>query len=81
MCPIWNLMWDIYNLLYGTHKIMPFTSKYNHMGHTERIRIPQNCVSHIENLLEHYNRLCGTHNEQFILKIQTKIENGLDDIE
>ena len=51
------------------------------MGHTERIRIPQNCVSHIENLLEHYNRLCGTHNEQFILKIQTKIENGLDDIE
>ena len=51
------------------------------MGHTERIRIPQNCVSHIENLLEHYNRLCGTHNEQFVLKIQNKIENGLDDIE
>ena len=74
-------MWDIYNMLYGTNRIMPFSSKYTHMGHTERIRIPQNCVSHIENLLEHYNRLCGTHNEQFILKIQTKIENGLDDIE
>ena len=73
-------IWDIYNMLYGTNRIMPFSSKYTHMGHTERIRIPENCVSHIENLLEHYDRICGTHDEEFLYKIQLKIEEGLENI-
>ena len=50
------------------------------MGHTERMRIPQICVSHIENVLGHYERLCGTHGVEFVLKIQDKIENGLEDV-
>jgi hypothetical protein len=74
-------MWDIYNMLYGTNRIMPFSSKYPHMGHTERMRIPEDCVPHIENLLEHYNRICGAHNEEFLHKLQLKIEEGLENIE
>ena len=73
MCPI-------YIILYGTHKKMPFTNNYPHMGHTERIRIPNNCVSHIKRILEHYDRLYGTHNEEFVHNIQNKIEDGLDNI-
>jgi hypothetical protein len=59
---------------------MPFTSKYPHMGHTERIRIPVDCVSHIENLLEHYDRIYGTHSEEFLYKLQSKIEEGLENV-
>jgi hypothetical protein len=51
------------------------------MGHTERMRIPQNCVSHIGNVLGHYERLCGTHGIEFVYKIQEKIEAGLIDID
>ena len=51
------------------------------MGHTERMRIPQICVSHIENVLGHYERLCGTHGVEFVYKIQEKIEDGLVNIE
>lgn len=76
-----NLMWDIYNSLYGTNRIMPFSSKYSHMGQTERIRIPKNCLSHIENILEHYNRICGTHDEEFLHKVQKNIEIGLGNID
>lgn len=60
---------------------MPFTNKYIHLGHTDRIRIPQNCVSHIEKVLQHYERLCGTHGLEFVIKIQDKIEDGLSNIE
>ena len=60
---------------------MPFSNKFPHMGHTERMRIPQICVSHIENVLSHYERLCGTHGVEFVYKIQEKIEDGLINIE
>lgn len=60
---------------------MPFLNKYPHMGHTERMRIPRICVGHIENLLQHYDRLCGTHDEEYVHKIQQKIEEGLDNID
>ena len=61
----------------GTHRFMPFTNKFPHMGHTERMRIPQICVSHIEKLLEEYERLCGTHSIEFVYTIQEKVEDGL----
>ena len=51
------------------------------MGHTERVRVPQICVGHIRNILDHYDRLCGTHDEEFVRKIQEKIEEGLNAIE
>lgn len=60
---------------------MPFSSKFPHLGHTERMRIPQICVSHIENVLSHYERLCGTHGTEFVYKLQDKIEAGLDTVE
>jgi hypothetical protein len=66
---------------YGTHRFMPFSNKFPHMGHTERMRIPQICVSHIENVLGHYERLCGTHGEEFVIRLQDKIEEGLNNIE
>ena len=60
---------------------MPFSNKYPHMGHTERMRIPQICVSHIEKVLDHYERLCGTHGVEFVYKLQDKIEDGLSNVE
>ena len=60
---------------------MPFSSKYPHMGHTERMRIPLICVGHIEKVLDHYERLCGTHGIEYMTKIQDKIEEGLNNIE
>jgi hypothetical protein len=51
------------------------------MGHTERMRIPRVCVSHIENVMEHYERLCGTHDIEFVYKLQDKIEEGLCNVE
>ena len=60
---------------------MPFVSKYASIGKTERLRIPEICVSHIETILSHYDRLCGTHGEEFMYKIQKKIEEGLECIE
>jgi len=51
------------------------------MGHTERMRIPQICVSHIEKVLDHYERLCGTHGVEFVYKLQDKIEDGLSNVE
>ena len=65
----------------GHIRIMPFSSKYSNIGKTEKIRIPQICVGHIENLLEHYNRICGAHDEIFLHKVQQKIEEGLESIE
>ena len=59
---------------------MPFISKHPNIGKTEKIRIPSICVPHIENLLEHYDRICGAHNEEFLYKIQLKIEEGLKNI-
>lgn len=59
---------------------MPFANNYPHMGHTERIRIPIVCVGHIRNILDHYERLYGTHDEEFVRKIQDKIEEGLNAI-
>ena len=60
---------------------MPFISKYSNIGKTEKIRIPEICVPHIEYILEHYDRLCGAHDQDFIHKIQKKIEEGLENIE
>ena len=60
---------------------MPFINKYSYIGRTEKIRIPEICVGHIEKLLEHYDRICGAHDKDFLHKIQQKIEEGLESIE
>jgi hypothetical protein len=60
---------------------MTFINKYSHLGKTDLIRIPKHCVTHIETLLNHYNRLCVTHDLEFLDKIQTKIESGLESID
>jgi hypothetical protein len=59
---------------------MPFTSKYTNLGKTERIRVPVKYVSHIESLLEEFDRICGTHNEEYVDKIIEKYHEGLHNI-
>lgn len=59
---------------------MPFSHNFPHMGHTERMRIPKVCVSHIKNILSHYERLCKTHGIEYVQKIQEKIEDGLENV-
>jgi hypothetical protein len=58
-----------------------FAQRYQGLGETKMIRIPKQCVEHIETLLNHYNRLCVTHDLEFLDKIQTKIESGLESID
>ena len=60
----------------GTHR-MPFSNKYSHLGHTERMRIPASCVPHIMNILESYDTLCGTHGIEKVYDLQEKIEDGI----
>jgi hypothetical protein len=60
---------------------MPFISKYSHMGHTERIRIPNVLIPFTEQILEEFNRLYGTHDEEYLNKLQDKIIQGLQNIE
>jgi hypothetical protein len=59
---------------------MPFTSKYTNLGKTERIRIPAKYLSHIRNILEEYDRLCGTKGENLVYKIIEKYHEGLHNI-
>ena len=60
---------------------MPFSNKYSHMGHTERIRIPKILMGHIEEMLDEYNRLYGTKGEDYMSKLHDKIIEGLKNID
>jgi hypothetical protein len=60
---------------------MPFSAKYSHLGNTEKVRIPSKCIPHIERLLEEYDRVCGAHDYDYLVRIQNKIEEGLNVIE
>ncbi len=51
------------------------------MGHTERIRIPNVLIPFTEQILEEFNRLYGTHDEEYLNKLQDKIIRGLQNIE
>ena len=51
------------------------------MGQTERIRIPKILMGHIEEMLEEYNRLYGTRDEDYMDKLTDKIIEGLRSID
>ena len=59
---------------------MPFKPKYNNLGATEKIRIPKSHLPHIEILLNHYNRILETRDNDYIIKLQQNIEKGLENI-
>lgn len=59
---------------------MPFIKKYSYCGETERIRIPKIYLGHIENILKRYDEICGTKGEDYVFRLQQKIEDGLDNI-
>jgi hypothetical protein len=60
---------------------MPFSNKYLHMGQTERIRVPKILMGHMEEMLEEYNRLYGTRDEDYMNKLTDKIIEGLRSID
>jgi hypothetical protein len=60
---------------------MKFSNKYPNLGNTERIRVPTILVSHVESLLEEYNRISGNHNIEFLARVQTRILEGLETID
>ncbi len=57
---------------------MPFTNKYIHMGHTERVRLPAMVIPHVGHMMTELDRLCGTHDEAYVLHILDAICDGLD---
>ena len=60
---------------------MTFSCKYNKLGPTDRLRIPKSQINHIENLLNHYNRIVEDNDNEYLIKIQQKIEKGLEKID
>ena len=66
--------------IYGTHE-MPFSSKYSHLGHTERVRLPQLIIPYVGHITEELDRLCGTHGEAYVLRILDNVCQGLCDAE
>ena len=63
----------------GTHR-MPFTNKYPHMGHTDRVRIPHTIVTHVGHIVIECERLCGTHDEEYVLHVLDKVIKGLESV-
>ena len=60
---------------------MPFSSKYQNLGITEKIRVPVNLIPHVEIILSEYNRICGAHDINFLNNIKDKIEQGLHSVD
>lgn len=60
---------------------MPFISKYSHMGHTERIRIPSKMIPFVNQILEEFDRLYEIRDEDYLHKLQDKILEGLQSID
>ena len=59
---------------------MPYPAKYPNLGSTVKVRIPKNCVSHIEYVLDHYEALAGKKGMGFVDKIQKNLEDSFDQI-
>ena len=59
---------------------MPFSSKYPHLGHTEPLRVPHILHSHVLHMLSELERVCVTHDEDYVLHIADKIIKGLENI-
>ena len=59
---------------------MPFTNKYPHMGHTERVRLPQLIITHVGHIAQECDRICGTHDEDYVLHILDKVVEGLESV-
>ena len=59
---------------------MPYPPKYPNLGSTVKVRIPKNCVSHIEYVLDHYEALAGKKGMEFVDKIQKNLEDSFDRI-
>ena len=51
------------------------------MGQTERIRVPKILMGHMEEMLEEYNRLYRTRDEDYMNKLTDKIVEGLRSID
>ena len=59
---------------------MPFSSKYPSLGHTLPLRIPQVLHSHVLHIAGECERLCVTHDDEYVLHILNKVCEGLDNI-
>jgi len=59
---------------------MPFSSKYSHLGKTDKIRIPSNQIKHVEELLDYYETICELKGDSYLHKIQNSLIETLDKI-
>ena len=59
---------------------MPFSSKYPSLGPTSPLRIPHILHSHVLHIVAECERLCVTHDEDYVLHILDKVTEGLDNI-
>jgi len=49
---------------------MPFSTKYNNLGTTEKMRIPKSQLDHIETLLNYYNKILEKKDNEYLKKLQ-----------
>ena len=50
------------------------------MGHTDRVRIPHTIVTHVGHIVSECERLCGTHDEEYVLHVLDKVIEGLESV-
>ena len=59
---------------------MPFPPKYPNLGSTVKVRVPKNCVAHIEYVLDNYEQLAGRKGMEFVERVQANLEDSFDRI-
>ena len=54
--------------------------KYPSLGHTSPLRLPQTLHTHVLHIASECERLCVTHDEEYVLHILDKVIEGLEHI-
>ena len=57
---------------------MPFTSKYPHLGPTEKVRVPQALLPYVGRIVEECDRISGAHGTGRVGHILDKVIEGLE---
>ena len=60
--------------------IMPFSKKYSELGNTKRVRFPEDCLEHLDFIVQEYNRIKKLKGEMYLVDMKKKLEQILKDI-
>ena len=58
---------------------MPFTSRWEELGPTSPCRLPQTVQPYVLHITDELNRLCVTHDLDYVLHILDAVTQGLQE--